>query len=69
MTKRYVKMSIWETTNKNMFSKKKKMEEDVMKNTGRKINIPLTSLYDAISRKPITFDIKEIFDISKRRRK
>jgi len=67
--KRYVKMSIWKTTNENMMKKKEKMEADIIRQTGRKINIPLTRLYDAISKKPITFDLKELFDISRRKRR
>lgn len=67
--KKYVKMSIWKTTNENMLQKKKNMEADIIKQTGRKVNIPLTRLYDAISKKPITFDLKELFDIGRRRRR
>lgn len=67
--RKYVSVRMPQTAYDNFVSRKKKMENVVMRITNKQMVIPLTRVFEVSSRTPINLDDGELFAIAKKKRK
>jgi len=67
--RKYVSVRMPLTAYDNFVSRKKKMENVVLKITNKKLVIPLTRVFDVSSRTPISLDDAELFSITRKRKR
>jgi hypothetical protein len=67
--KKYVSVRMPQTAYDNFLSRKKKMENVVMKITNKQMKIPLTRVFEVSSRTPINLDDAELFNIARKKKR